>query len=46
MINTPNLESDDPQVLSDGYRIRRKTVEFGVPLVTNLELAAALIEML
>ena len=46
VINTPNIETADSQVISDGYLIRRKTVELGVPLITNLELAGMLIDML
>lgn len=46
VINTPNLVEADDTVMSDGYLIRRKTVEFGIPLITNLELASMLIDML
>ncbi|MFH0850697.1 MAG: carbamoyl-phosphate synthase (glutamine-hydrolyzing) large subunit [Candidatus Bathyarchaeota archaeon] len=46
VINTPNMDNPDTQTLSDGYLIRRKAVEFEVPLLTNLELAAILIDML
>ena len=46
VINTPNLECVDNATLSDGYMIRRKAVEFGIPLITNLELAGKLVEML
>ena len=44
VINTPNIGGT--QAISDGYLIRRKTVELGVPLITNLELAEMLIDML
>jgi hypothetical protein len=46
VINTPNQAKSNPQTISDGYMIRRKTVEFGIPLLTNLELASMLIDML
>ena len=46
VINTPNPATTNPQIISDGYRIRRKTVEFGIPLITNLELASMLIDMI
>ena len=46
VINTPNPATTNPQIISDGYRIRRKTVEFDIPLITNLELAGMLIDML
>jgi hypothetical protein len=42
VINTPSHSKVDEKALSDGYAIRRKTVEFGIPLVTNMELAEAL----
>jgi len=44
VINTPSPETVTPQAASDGYLIRRKAVEFGIPIVTNLELAARLVE--
>jgi carbamoyl-phosphate synthase large subunit len=46
VINTPSLNRINIQIISDGYLIRRKTVEFGIPLITNLELASILIDML
>ena len=44
VINTPSPETVTPQAASDGYLIRRKAVEFGIPIVTNLELADRLVE--
>jgi carbamoyl-phosphate synthase large subunit len=46
VINTPNPATANPKIISDGYLIRRTTVEFGIPLVTNLELANIVINML
>jgi carbamoyl-phosphate synthase large subunit len=46
VINTPNPDRLDSRTVSDGYMIRRKAVEFGVPLLTNLELAGMLVDML
>ncbi|MFQ6054141.1 MAG: ATP-grasp domain-containing protein, partial [Candidatus Bathyarchaeia archaeon] len=39
VINTPSPEAVEARSITDGYLIRRKAVEFGVPIVTNLELA-------
>ena len=33
-------------ILTDGYIIRRQAVEFNVPVITNLELASALVRVL
>jgi carbamoyl-phosphate synthase large subunit len=33
-------------VLTDGYIIRRQAVEFNIPVITNLELASALVDVL
>jgi len=44
VINSPSHSRVDEKALSDGYTIRRKTVEFGIPLITNMELAEALAE--
>jgi carbamoyl-phosphate synthase large subunit len=44
IVNTPspgNLQAE-----SDGYLMRRKAVEFGVPMITNLELADALADII
>jgi carbamoyl-phosphate synthase large subunit len=46
VINTPNPDRLDSRTVSDGYRIRRKAVEYGIPLITNLELAGMLVDML
>jgi len=40
IINTPS--PGNPQAVSDGYLMRRKAVEYGVPMITNLELANTL----
>src|SRR4029077_5175561 len=44
VINIPSHEGDPAthRVLRDEYLIRRKAAEFGIPIVTNLELARAL----
>jgi len=46
VINTPNPDRLDSRTVSDGYMIRRKSVEYGIPLITNLELAGMLVDML
>jgi carbamoyl-phosphate synthase large subunit len=33
-------------ILTDGYIIRRQAVEFNVPVITNLQLADALVDVL
>jgi hypothetical protein len=38
VINAPSPEGVTHIALSDGYAIRRRAVEYGVPLITNLEL--------
>ncbi|MDH5481546.1 MAG: carbamoyl-phosphate synthase (glutamine-hydrolyzing) large subunit [Candidatus Bathyarchaeota archaeon] len=44
VISVLKLEGADPlRALDDSYVIRRKAVEFGIPVITNLELADALI---
>jgi carbamoyl-phosphate synthase large subunit len=45
-IPVPNHSGKYSEVLKDEYIIRRLAVEFNVPVVTNLELASALTEML
>ena len=47
VINVPvaNKESFS-DVLTDGYAIRRQAVEFNVPVITNLQLAEALVDVL
>jgi hypothetical protein len=44
VINIPSHEGDPAthRILKDEYLIRRKAAEFGIPIVTNLELARAL----
>src|SRR5881296_745728 len=48
VINIPSHEKDAESklILRDEYVIRRKAAEFGIPVVTNLELAQALIRSL
>ncbi|MGQ9551805.1 MAG: carbamoyl-phosphate synthase (glutamine-hydrolyzing) large subunit [Candidatus Bathycorpusculaceae bacterium] len=42
VINTPHPSTIEGQAITDGYLIRRKAVEFGIPIITNLELADTL----
>ena len=48
VINIPSHEKDAESrlILRDEYVIRRKAAEFGIPVVTNLELAQALVRSL
>jgi carbamoyl-phosphate synthase large subunit len=48
VINIPSHETDAESrlILRDEYVIRRKAAEFGIPVVTNLELARALVRAL
>ena len=48
VINVPmgNKRKSYSDVLTDGYIIRRQAVEFNVPVITNLELAATLVKVL
>ena len=48
VINVPmaNKRSSYSDILTDGYAIRRQAVEFNVPVITNLQLAQALVEVL
>jgi carbamoyl-phosphate synthase large subunit len=48
VINVPmgNKQKSYSDVLTDGYIIRRQAVEFNVPVITNLELASALVKVL
>ena len=46
IINSPSPDRMEPRAVTDGYLIRRKAVEFGIPIITNLELADALAEAL
>jgi hypothetical protein len=43
VISIPNSHS---QNLDDGYLIRRKAVEFGIPVITNFEIAKSLADAL
>jgi len=45
-IPMPNHERKYSDVLKDEYTIRRLAIEFNIPVVTNLELASALMKML
>lgn len=42
----PNKRTSYTDLLTDGYIIRRQAVEFNVPVITNLELASALVNVL
>ena len=48
VINVPaaNHQTDYSDILTDGYIIRRQAVEFNVPVITNLQLAEALVDVL
>ncbi len=48
VINVPlaNRRSTMSDIITDGYIIRRQAVEFNVPVITNLQLAAALVDVL
>jgi carbamoyl-phosphate synthase large subunit len=48
VINVPmaNRQTSYSDILTDGYVIRRQAVEFNIPVITNLQLAAALVEVL
>jgi len=48
VINIPSHqgEPNSRRILKDEYLIRRKATEFGIPVVTNLQLAKALIKAL
>ncbi len=48
VINVPmaNRRSTMSDIITDGYIIRRQAVEFNVPVITNLQLAEALVEVL
>jgi len=45
-IPTPNTVGKYSDILKDEYTIRRLAIEFNIPVVTNLELAYALIKVL
>jgi len=48
VINTPSPDHTKlkKQSITDGFLIRRRAVEFGVPLITNLELAKILVSVM
>jgi carbamoyl-phosphate synthase large subunit len=48
VINVPiaNKQAKITDIITDGYIIRRQAVEFNIPVITNLQLAAALVEVL
>ena len=48
VINVPiaNRQNSFSDILTDGYIIRRQAVEFNMPVITNLQLAAALVDVL
>src|SRR5262249_9386046 len=46
VINIPRAGEDDRGILRDEYLIRRKAAEFGIPVVTNMELVRALVKSL
>ena len=48
VINVPMANQADQllDILTDGYIIRRQAVEFNVPVITNLQLAAALVDVM
>ena len=44
VINIPQINGDMPKrKFEDGYAIRRKAIEFRIPVLTNLELAEAMV---
>ena len=48
VINVPmaNRRSNMSDIITDGYIIRRQAVEFNVPVITNLQLAQALVDVM
>lgn len=47
VINIPQINGDRPrQKYEDGYAIRRKAIEYRIPVITNLELAEAMVKAL
>jgi carbamoyl-phosphate synthase large subunit len=46
VFNTTHPNRIITQAITDGYLIRRKAVEFGVPVITNLELVDSLVNAL
>ncbi len=45
-IPTSNGDAKSEKILKDEYLIRRKAAEYGIPVITNIELAKAVIESL
>jgi carbamoyl-phosphate synthase large subunit len=41
-----NRRSSITDIITDGYIIRRQAVEFNVPVITNLQLAQALVDVM
>lgn len=46
VINSPEPDQANSGNITDSYLIRRKAIEFGIPVITNLELAAQIAEAL
>lgn len=48
VINIPSKDDENPkkEIITDGFLIRRKAIEFGIPLITNFELANAFVNAL
>jgi len=48
VINVPmaNRRSNMSDIITDGYVIRRQAVEFNIPVITNLQLAQALVDVM
>ncbi len=44
VINIPNKYTD--QEMTDGYQIRRKSIDFNIPLITNLQLAKLIMDVI
>ena len=41
IVNVPN--NPDRKAITDGYKIRRKAIDYNVPLITNIQLAKAVV---
>jgi carbamoyl-phosphate synthase large subunit len=46
VLNIPKIGVESKQILDDGYLIRRKAVEFGIPIITNLQFAETFVNAL
>jgi carbamoyl-phosphate synthase large subunit len=44
VINIPNKYTD--QEMTDGFMIRRKSIDFNIPLITNLQLAKLIMDVI